>query len=128
MEFPSLLTAISRSGIAITSGFAIKQCARLLSTVESSDDRDELAALQLRLESKIKILSPAIDMIELIAARGNTSLDSAVTLTKSIRYEIQSLGLRLSKAIESRETVTDGSRNPEGIGIEARSLETSSSS
>lgn len=84
--------------------------------MEGSDERDELAALQLRLESKIKIISPAIDMIELIAARGNTSLDSAVTLTKSIRYEIQSLGLRLSKAVES-ETVTSGSKAQKESGL-----------
>jgi RanGTP-binding protein len=70
----------------------------------------------MRLESKIKIISPAIDMIELIAARGNTSLDSAVTLTKSIRYEIQSLGMRLSKAIES-EAVTNGSRAQRESGL-----------
>lgn len=38
-------------------------------------------------------------MIELIAARGNTSLESAVTLTKSLRWDIQSLGVRLSKAV-----------------------------
>ncbi|KAF2123248.1 RanGTP-binding protein-domain-containing protein [Lophiotrema nucula] len=87
-----------RTGVTITSGYAIRQCGRLLKTVEGRD-REELAALQLRLESKIRIISPAIDMIELIAARGNTSLESAVTLTKSLRWEIQSLGVRLAKAV-----------------------------
>lgn len=57
----------------------------------------------MRLESKIRIISPAIDMIELIAARGNTSLESAVTLTKEIRYEIQSLGVRLANAAHEEE-------------------------
>ena len=37
------------------------------------------------------------------SARGNTSLESAVTLTKSLRYEIQSLGQRLAKAAEVEE-------------------------
>ncbi|KAG8532901.1 uncharacterized protein KY384_002779 [Bacidia gigantensis] len=45
-----------------------------------------------------QIISPAIDMIELISARGNTSLESAVSLTKTIRLEIQSLGQRLATA------------------------------
>jgi RanGTP-binding protein len=89
-----------RSGIAITSGFAIKQCSRLLHTVDGRE-RDQIVALQRRLESKIRIISPAIDMIDLIAARGNTSLDSAVALTKSIRYEIQALGLKLAAAADS---------------------------
>ncbi|KAF2197997.1 Ran-binding-domain-containing protein [Delitschia confertaspora ATCC 74209] len=86
-----------RTGITITSGYAIQQCGRLLKTVDGKE-KEELASLQLRLDSKIKIISPAIDMIELIAARGNTSLESAVMLTKSLRYEIQELGLRCNKA------------------------------
>lgn len=39
-------------------------------------------------------------MIELIAARGNTSLESAVSLAKSIRWDIQSLGVKLKSAVE----------------------------
>jgi hypothetical protein len=42
-------------------------------------------------------------MIELIAARGNTSLESAVTLTKSLRWDIQSLGIRIAKAVGDAE-------------------------
>ena len=87
-----------RSGIAITSTYAIKQCGRLMKTVDGQE-KQQLAALQLRLDSKIKIISPAIDMIELISARGNTTLESAVTLTKSLRWDIQSLGSRVEKAV-----------------------------
>ncbi|PVI00991.1 Ran-binding-domain-containing protein [Periconia macrospinosa] len=97
-----------RTGITITSGYAIRQCGRLLKTVEGQE-KEELASLRLRLESKIRIISPAIDMIELIAARGNTSLESAVTLTKSLRWDIQSLGVRLSKAVGEAELVRKGS-------------------
>ena len=97
-----------RSGIAITSGFAINQCSRLLKTVKS-EQRDELSRLQHRLDSKIRIIAPAIEMIELITARGNTSLESAVNLTKSIRWDIQSLGVRLSKAAANEEAARTGS-------------------
>lgn len=91
-----------RSGISITAGYAIRQSARLLSTVKGHE-REEIATLQQRLESKIRIISPAIDMIELISARGNTTLDSAVNLTKAIRLDIQALGIRLSKAATDEE-------------------------
>ncbi|OCL03693.1 Ran-binding-domain-containing protein [Glonium stellatum] len=97
-----------RSGITITSGYAIRQCSRLLKTVKGNE-REELATLQLRLEGKIRIISPAIDMIELIAARGNTSLESAVTLTKSLRWDIQSLGVRLANAVGEEELARRGS-------------------
>src|ERR1700761_7272578 len=94
-----------RSGITITTTYAIKQCGRLLKETPRSQQREELMQLQLRLESKIRIISPAIDMIELISARGNTSLESAVSLTKEIRYEIQRLGQRLSEAANDEELV-----------------------
>ncbi|KAI9834051.1 MAG: hypothetical protein M1819_003336 [Sarea resinae] len=91
-----------RSGITITSGYAIRQCSRLLKTVEG-DGGDELKSLQARLQKQMQIISPAIDMIELIAARGNTSLESAVSLTKTIRYDIQALGVRIAKAASAEE-------------------------
>ncbi len=97
-----------RSGIAITSTYALKQCGRLMKTVDGRD-REELASLQFRLDSKIKIISPAIDMIELISARGNTSLESAVTLTKSLRWEIQTLGSRVEMAVAEEQLARRGS-------------------
>lgn len=97
-----------RSGITITAGYAIRQCSRLAKNVKGTG-KEELASLQLRLESKIRIISPAIDMIELIAARGNTSLESAVTLTKALRWDIQSLGIRLAKAASEEELARRGS-------------------
>lgn len=92
-----------RSGISITAGFALQHCNRLLKAVPKSRDREELRHLQARLESKIRIISPSIDMIELIAARGNTSLDSALALTREIRSDIQQIGLRLSDAANDSE-------------------------
>ena len=38
------------------------------------------------------------------SARGNTSLESAVTLTKSLRWDIQALGTRLAKAANAEES------------------------
>ncbi|CAD6449368.1 2ad7daa2-1af1-4a28-b100-2fb471847840 [Sclerotinia trifoliorum] len=97
------MTYAIRSGIGITASFAIRQTSRLLKTVDNSGDYRELHELQQRLDSKIRIVSPAIDMIELISARGNTTLESAVTLTKSLRWEIQSLGMKLAKAASAEE-------------------------
>lgn len=42
------------------------------------------------------------------SARGNTSLESAVSLTKSLRWEIQNLGLRLATAASSEEATRSG--------------------
>ncbi|KIW73807.1 hypothetical protein PV04_01897 [Phialophora macrospora] len=94
-----------RSGVTITASYAIRQSSKLLSSTPKSDVRDELYRLQQKLQHKIRIVSPAIDLIELIAARGNTSLESAVALVKELRLEIQSLGQRLAKAAEASEQV-----------------------
>ncbi|KAJ5923329.1 hypothetical protein N7454_008574 [Penicillium verhagenii] len=100
-----------RSGIAITATYAMRQSSRLLKNVDG-EDRAELLSLQQRLESKIQVISPSIDMIELIAARGNTSLESAVALTKSLRWDIQALGQRLARAASSGEYSRKSSRSP----------------
>lgn len=95
-----------RSGIALTATYAIRQSNRLLSNAPRSTAKDELYALQQRLQHKIRIISPAIDMIELIAARGNTSLESAIALTKELRLDIQSLGQRLASAAQASESTS----------------------
>lgn len=73
---------------------------------QDGKQRDDLQNLQRRLDSKIRIISPAIDMIELITARGNTSLESCVSLTKSLRADIQDLGSRLASAASDEEAST----------------------
>ncbi|CAI7622387.1 unnamed protein product [Penicillium pancosmium] len=100
-----------RSGVAITASYVMQQSARLLKRVDG-EDRDVLLSLQQRLESKIQVISPSIDMIEMIAARGNTSLESAVALTKSLRWDIQALGQRLAKAAASEESKLKASKSP----------------
>ena len=99
-----------RSGISITTTYAVKQAGRLLKETPRSQQRDELMQLQIRLESKIRIVSPAIDIIELISARGNTTLDSALNLTKEIRFSIQRLGARLNEAANEEELLRLGSK------------------
>jgi RanGTP-binding protein len=100
-----------RSGVTLTASYAIKQSARLLQNVPESNDHDQLQDLQQRLHGKIRIISPAIDMIELIAARGNTSLESAVALTKELRWEIQSFGQRMASVAANEEAAQGSSRS-----------------
>lgn len=57
-----------RSGIALTSRYALGQCSRLLTAVDEQDisgrEKNELATLQELLESKIKVIAPTIDLVE----------------------------------------------------------------
>ncbi|KAL1955696.1 hypothetical protein VTO42DRAFT_8168 [Malbranchea cinnamomea] len=115
------MTYAIRSGISITASYAIRQSSRLLKKVDGAD-REELQMLQERLQSKIRIISPAIDMIELIAARGNTSLESAVSLTKAIRWDIQNLGQRLSRIASDDAFTSRSSRNRARIDAEIKAV------
>ncbi|EOD51166.1 putative -binding protein [Neofusicoccum parvum UCRNP2] len=51
-----------RSGIVITSSYAMKQCSRLVKSVDNAVEKQELAALQMRLESKIRQIGPAFTL------------------------------------------------------------------
>lgn len=44
-----------RSGIALTSTYAVQQCSRLLKTVDDKSVRAELRALQQELDERIKV-------------------------------------------------------------------------
>jgi hypothetical protein len=61
-------------------------------------------------------------MIELIAARGNSSLESAAALTKSLRFDIQSLGLKLAKAANYEETARRAGPKSRNAAQSERSL------
>ncbi|KAF3903260.1 hypothetical protein ABW20_dc0107113 [Dactylellina cionopaga] len=96
------VTFAIRSGIGVASSFAIGQCTRYIRAIRGSE-RAEIMMLKDRLDTKIKIVSPAIDLVEILAARGNTSLESAMDLTKSLREDIENLGVRLLSAAETEE-------------------------
>ncbi|KAF4946818.1 hypothetical protein FGADI_10847 [Fusarium gaditjirri] len=87
-----------RSGIALTSSYAVGQCSKLLKSVEDKAVHAELRSLRNLLDSKIKIISPAIDLIEFKSGRGNVFLESATPLAKSLHKDIVSLGRRIESA------------------------------
>lgn len=49
------LNMAMRSGIALTSSYAVSQCSRLLQKVDDKGILDELESLQTQLNSKIKV-------------------------------------------------------------------------
>ncbi|KAL7951626.1 RanGTP-binding domain-containing protein [Trichoderma barbatum] len=92
-----------RSGIALTSSYAIGQCSRLLNAVDDKNLHSELTTLQKHLDRKIKVISPAIDLVEFKSGRGNVFLESALPLAKSLHQQIVSLGRRVEAAAAAQE-------------------------
>ncbi|KAG7119215.1 Ran-specific GTPase-activating protein 30 like [Verticillium longisporum] len=58
------LNMAMRSGLALTSTYAVSQCSRLMKRIDDKTIRTDLKRLQTQLNSKIKVVSPAIDLIE----------------------------------------------------------------
>ncbi|KAK3349902.1 RanGTP-binding protein-domain-containing protein [Lasiosphaeria hispida] len=112
-----------RSGIAITSTYAVQQCSRLLKTVNDRGIHKELKSLQKLLESKSRIISPAIDLIEFKSGRGNIFLESAVPLAKSLHREIVRLGKRLDNAATTEEGLSLAGAGCKGRMSEAHHAE-----
>ncbi|TPX18879.1 uncharacterized protein E0L32_011431 [Thyridium curvatum] len=110
-----------RCGIAFTSNFAFNQCSRLLRTVDDRGIRQELKDLQQSLNNKIKIISPAIDLIEFASGRGNVFMEGAVDVAKSVRRDILSLGKRLEAAAVAEECL--GTASAQGCTTEAQLAE-----
>ncbi|KAK4158365.1 RanGTP-binding protein-domain-containing protein [Chaetomidium leptoderma] len=106
-----------RSGIALTSRYAVQQCSRLLKSVSDKAVRTELRALQGLLDCKIKILIPALNLIEFRSGRGNVSLESAVPLAKSLHREIVRLGKRLDNAATAEEETHDANPRSRGARV-----------
>ncbi|SPQ26861.1 d176b2f1-a39c-4f38-b8d5-c40895e0b8a6 [Thermothielavioides terrestris] len=99
-----------RSGIALTSRYAVQQCSRLLKSVNDQRVRAELKELQQLLDHKVKIISPALDLIQFKSGRGNVFLESAAPLAKSLHREIVRLGKRLDNAASVGEGARDAGR------------------
>ncbi|UNI22703.1 Ran-specific GTPase-activating protein 30 [Purpureocillium takamizusanense] len=95
-----------RSAVGLTSTYALKQCSRLLQSVDDKLLYSELRNLQTLLDSKIKIISPALELVEFKSSRGNVFLESAAPLARALQREIASLGQRIEGAIQV-ESETD---------------------
>ncbi|EFX00287.1 ranGTP-binding protein [Grosmannia clavigera kw1407] len=89
----------------------MQQCSRFLKTVDNKAQYAELRILQKALDNKIKIVSPALDLIEFRSGRGNVLLGNAASLTKGLHRDIVSLGKRLERAAATEELyLATGSR------------------
>ncbi|KYK55173.1 Ran-binding-domain-containing protein [Drechmeria coniospora] len=98
-----------RSGIALASSYALGQCSRLLHSVDNKSLYSELRVLEKRLDSKIKIISPAIELVQFKSGRGNVFLEAAVPLTKSLLADTRALGQRIAAAAVLEEATPKAS-------------------
>lgn len=91
----------------VASNYAFKTLSKLLDQIPQ-DEKLGLEKARARLQTKILIISPAIDLIELISARGNTSLASTQELTKSLKHDIDDFDRKVETVYELIESSSKG--------------------
>lgn len=89
-----------KSGISFASSFAIRKISKMMIQFPS-EDVHKIAQLRDKLEDRIEIVSSAIDLIKLVAARGNTNLQSVLRLTKNLKNELDQFDQRITSFDEN---------------------------
>ncbi|QHS73177.1 Yrb30p [Saccharomyces paradoxus] len=100
------VTFAIKSGISIASTYALKTITNFVVQIPKDDAR-RIDQLKFKLESRMAIVSSAIDLIKLVAARGNTNLQITLRLTKDLKEEID----RFDEKISEMTQKVEGSRS-----------------
>ncbi|EEB05774.2 ran GTPase binding protein [Schizosaccharomyces japonicus yFS275] len=86
-----------RSGIQWAGSLAARRLSKYIHKTTSERSQYSLELVKSRLEQKIRAITPAIDLIELIAARGNSSLQNLVPLIIRLRGNIDNFNDTLAE-------------------------------
>ncbi|CCF57317.1 hypothetical protein KAFR_0C03250 [Kazachstania africana CBS 2517] len=94
-----VVTFAIKSGISIASSYALKQISNFAIQIPK-DDAGRIEELRAKLENRIEIVSSAIDLVRLVAARGNTNLTSTLKLTRDLKNDIDKFDENINLLLE----------------------------
>ncbi|CAR28477.1 hypothetical protein ZYGR_0S01080 [Zygosaccharomyces rouxii] len=101
------VTFAIKSGISIASTYALKTITTFVTQIPKDDAR-RIDKLKTQLQNRVDIVSSAIDLIKLVAARGNTNLESTLKLTKDLKDELD----RFDENMQELTTLVESSKSP----------------
>ncbi|CCH59837.1 hypothetical protein TBLA_0C00150 [Henningerozyma blattae CBS 6284] len=88
-----------KSGVSVATTYAISTITKIIKKDKDRINQSELTRIEIlksQLEARINIVSSAIDLIKLVAVRGNTNLDNTIKLTSSLKIELDTFDEKLS--------------------------------
>ncbi|CAG8526063.1 16391_t:CDS:2 [Acaulospora colombiana] len=94
-------TLVGKAAFAYSTNYAMKQVTNYIkqdTTNAPHIDVSEIERVKESLELSIQMVQPAIDLIEIISARGNTTLEPTVAHTTMLRKEIESFARMISRS------------------------------
>ncbi|ODV69897.1 Ran-binding-domain-containing protein [Hyphopichia burtonii NRRL Y-1933] len=100
------VTFAIRSGISLASGFAIKTVTKFLDKIPENEKRKIINGRN-KIQTKVSILSVSIDLVKLVAARGNTSLGSTIELIDSLNEEIDSFDKVMNDIVQNISNINE---------------------
>ncbi|GCF00057.1 hypothetical protein ZYGM_001493 [Zygosaccharomyces mellis] len=101
------VTFAIKSGISIASTYALKTITTFVTQIPKDDAR-RIDRLKAQLQNRVEIVSSAINLIKLVAARGNTNLDSTLKLTKDLKDELD----KFDEKMQELTTLVESSKSP----------------
>ncbi|CAG8791089.1 32586_t:CDS:2, partial [Racocetra persica] len=103
-------TFVGKAAFAYSTNYAMNQVTKYIKRDASNTQNvelEELERVKATLEATIRMVQPAIDLIEIISARGNTALEPTAAQTTLLRKEIESFARSLSEYNLSETESTD---------------------
>ncbi|GME87083.1 unnamed protein product [Ambrosiozyma monospora] len=108
----TIVTFAIRSGVQIASSYVIKSVNQLMGSAPDKQKR-ALERLKSKLQTRIEIVSYAMELIQLVASRGNTNLESTLRLVNDLKLEIDEFEENIDDL--AKEISTSKKLTPESI-------------
>ncbi|ODV77825.1 Ran-binding-domain-containing protein, partial [Suhomyces tanzawaensis NRRL Y-17324] len=115
------VTFAIRSGISLASGYAIKTITRLLDKLPE-EEKQRIQKGRNRLQTKIDVVSVSIDLIRLASARGNTTLESTLSMIQELTEDIDHFQERID-GIANQLTGVNAKESVKRVEDQLRKLE-----
>ena len=99
-------TIFGKAALSYAQSIAVKKISLLLDnqpSTTSDQTYDVLRRLQIQLEHKLQILTPALDLCEWIASRGNSAIDSVLTLSNDLNTSLTELSVLMDGKGKKRD-------------------------
>ncbi|KAJ1732533.1 Ran-specific GTPase-activating protein 30 [Coemansia sp. Benny D160-2] len=89
---------VGKAAFGAASSMAMRQVAAYANRVPQSKSRQaEIDRLRTLFEAKLRIITPAIDLVDIISARGHSAMASVLQLTYALRSDIVAFSAKLEK-------------------------------
>ncbi|KAJ2458558.1 Ran-specific GTPase-activating protein 30 [Coemansia sp. RSA 2424] len=93
---------VGKAAFGAAGTLALKRVSNYVSHAQHAPEpQAKLERLLARFEARLRIVTPAIDLVEIIAARGHSTLAGALHLTHSLRRDILALGSAMASPHKS---------------------------